>query len=297
MRARSRSRSSCSRSLPARRRRCCARPELASRGEPGARRQPVADGARRHPPDEPRRDPDRPTLAVARVAGETAPLLFTCSLSTSHVTWDPREPLQSIPLTSSSTRAPDPAVPHAGLGGGARAHLRARDQRRSRRWFWPAAGGSSRDERRGYDRMTVAPIEVAQRASATADDPARDGLRHPQPHRLYGKNRRDQGRHLEIYRNMVTALIGPSGCGKSTFIRCLNRMNDLVPSAKVDGQVLYHGHDLYGARRRSRVGAPADRHGLPEAEPVPEVDLRQRRLGPARARDEGRTSTTASSRR
>ena len=41
-------------------------------------------------------------------------------------------------------------------------------------------------------------------------------------------------------------MIGPSGCGKSTFIRCLNRMNDLVPGVKVGGQVLYHGLDLYG---------------------------------------------------
>jgi phosphate transport system ATP-binding protein len=51
---------------------------------------------------------------------------------------------------------------------------------------------------------------------------------------------------LEIYRNAITALIGPSGCGKSTFLRCLNRMNDLVPSARVDGKLLYHGIDLYG---------------------------------------------------
>jgi phosphate transport system ATP-binding protein len=51
---------------------------------------------------------------------------------------------------------------------------------------------------------------------------------------------------LEIYRNMITAVIGPSGCGKSTFIRCLNRMNDLVPGARVEGRILYHGLDLYG---------------------------------------------------
>jgi phosphate transport system ATP-binding protein len=44
----------------------------------------------------------------------------------------------------------------------------------------------------------------------------------------------------------VTAFIGPSGCGKSTFIRCFNRMNDLIPGAKVEGTVLYHGEDLYG---------------------------------------------------
>jgi phosphate transport system ATP-binding protein len=52
---------------------------------------------------------------------------------------------------------------------------------------------------------------------------------------------------LDVFRNTVTAFIGPSGCGKSTFIRCFNRMNDLVPGAKVTGNVLYHGQDLYGA--------------------------------------------------
>jgi phosphate transport system ATP-binding protein len=51
---------------------------------------------------------------------------------------------------------------------------------------------------------------------------------------------------IDIYRNLITAVIGPSGCGKSTFIRCLNRMNDLVPGAKIGGKVLYHGDDLYG---------------------------------------------------
>jgi phosphate transport system ATP-binding protein len=55
------------------------------------------------------------------------------------------------------------------------------------------------------------------------------------------------GVDLEIYRNLITAVIGPSGCGKSTFIRCLNRMNDLVPGARVAGRVLYHGDDLYAS--------------------------------------------------
>jgi phosphate transport system ATP-binding protein len=50
---------------------------------------------------------------------------------------------------------------------------------------------------------------------------------------------------LDIGRNRITALIGPSGCGKSTMIRCFNRMNDLIPSAHVDGSVIYHGQDLY----------------------------------------------------
>ncbi len=51
---------------------------------------------------------------------------------------------------------------------------------------------------------------------------------------------------LEVYRNVITAVIGPSGCGKSTFIRCLNRMNDLVPGARIDGRIMYHDEDLYG---------------------------------------------------
>jgi phosphate transport system ATP-binding protein len=50
---------------------------------------------------------------------------------------------------------------------------------------------------------------------------------------------------LPIYRNQITALIGPSGCGKTTFIRCLNRMNDLIEGARVEGVLLYHGVDLY----------------------------------------------------
>jgi phosphate transport system ATP-binding protein len=55
------------------------------------------------------------------------------------------------------------------------------------------------------------------------------------------------GVSLDIAANEVTAIIGPSGCGKSTLLRCLNRMNDLVPSASVRGVVAYHGQDLYGA--------------------------------------------------
>ncbi len=51
---------------------------------------------------------------------------------------------------------------------------------------------------------------------------------------------------LDVARNRITAIIGPSGCGKSTLLRCFNRMNDLIPSARVEGQVLFDGLDLYG---------------------------------------------------
>jgi len=92
----------------------------------------------------------------------------------------------------------------------------------------------------------VAPIEVAQRESVptTGKETVFD-IRDLTVR--YGRNPAIENVNLEIYRNMVTALIGPSGCGKSTFIRCLNRMNDLIPGAHVEGQILYHGQDLYGS--------------------------------------------------
>src|ERR687897_615827 len=64
----------------------------------------------------------------------------------------------------------------------------------------------------------------------------------------YGDFRAIRDVTLPIYRNRITALIGPSGCGKTTFIRCLNRMNDLIEGARVEGTILYHGVDLYDER-------------------------------------------------
>ena len=64
---------------------------------------------------------------------------------------------------------------------------------------------------------------------------------------------------INIKANAVTAIIGPSGCGKSTFIRCLNRMHELTPNAKMTGQILLDGQDIYDkqvdpVRVRRRVG-------------------------------------------
>jgi len=63
----------------------------------------------------------------------------------------------------------------------------------------------------------------------------------------------------DLIQNEITAFIGPSGCGKSTLLRCLNRMNDLIASASVDGKVMYHDQDLYAAdvdpvQVRKRIG-------------------------------------------
>ena len=61
----------------------------------------------------------------------------------------------------------------------------------------------------------------------------------------YGQLRAVRDVSLPIRRNEITAMIGPSGCGKTTVLRCLNRMNDLIENARVEGTVLYHGVDLY----------------------------------------------------
>jgi phosphate transport system ATP-binding protein len=75
----------------------------------------------------------------------------------------------------------------------------------------------------------------------------------------YGPKPAVRGVSFDIGRNEITALIGPSGCGKSTLIRCLNRMNDLILGAKVEGTVRYHGQDLYApevdaVEVRKRIG-------------------------------------------
>lgn len=75
----------------------------------------------------------------------------------------------------------------------------------------------------------------------------------------YGSVQALRNVNLEILANCVTALIGPSGCGKTTFLRCLNRMNDVVEGARVEGQILLDGEDIYApeldpVQIRRRVG-------------------------------------------
>jgi phosphate transport system ATP-binding protein len=92
----------------------------------------------------------------------------------------------------------------------------------------------------------VGRVEIAQRAEAPPAPTGREvvfDIKDLTVH--YGSTTAIRDVSFEIYRNLVTAVIGPSGCGKSTFIRSLNRMNDLVPIAKVEGEVVYHGKNLY----------------------------------------------------
>ena len=75
----------------------------------------------------------------------------------------------------------------------------------------------------------------------------------------YGDNHALKDINIEIPANQITALIGPSGCGKSTFLKTLNRMNDLVPGVRIDGEVFYNGENIYGkdvdvTRLRRQIG-------------------------------------------
>ena len=76
---------------------------------------------------------------------------------------------------------------------------------------------------------------------------------------FYGEKQALMDLNMRIEKNAITALIGPSGCGKSTFLRCLNRMNDLIDGCRVEGEILIEGKDMYNGDMnvvdlRTRVG-------------------------------------------
>jgi phosphate transport system ATP-binding protein len=76
---------------------------------------------------------------------------------------------------------------------------------------------------------------------------------------FYGEKHAIKKVGIDIAKNQVLAMIGPSGCGKSTFLRCLNRMNDTIPGARVEGKILLDGHDIHDRKQdvvqlRARVG-------------------------------------------
>jgi phosphate transport system ATP-binding protein len=115
----------------------------------------------------------------------------------------------------------------------------------------------------------------------------------------YGANQVLHGVSLKIPQNQVTALIGPSGCGKSTFLRSLNRMNDIIPGARVTGDVRIDGEDIYAAsvdvvNLRRRVGMV-----FQKSNPFPKsifenvaYGLRINRMAPSREELRGRVEAS-----
>jgi phosphate transport system ATP-binding protein len=100
----------------------------------------------------------------------------------------------------------------------------------------------------------------ATRPAGNRSETPREPIFHLEDVRVsYGEKAAVRDVTFDIATKEITALIGPSGCGKSTLIRCLNRMNDLIPSARVEGKVLYHDQDLYAdevdaVEVRKRIG-------------------------------------------
>jgi phosphate transport system ATP-binding protein len=104
------------------------------------------------------------------------------------------------------------------------------------------AGRDAREAAAGRAGIAVRPDEFQQRSGSKREKVFElNGI-----DVRYGGVAAVKGISMDIHRNDVTAMIGPSGCGKSTLLRCLNRMNDLIPTAEVEGELLYHGEDLYG---------------------------------------------------
>ena len=95
----------------------------------------------------------------------------------------------------------------------------------------------------------VAPMTdtlARETAPAAADTAASPAIATRALNAYFGSTHAVRDVSLEFPTNRVTAIIGPSGCGKSTLLRCLNRMHETIPLARVEGQVLFHGRDIYG---------------------------------------------------
>src|SRR6476659_6850960 len=106
---------------------------------------------------------------------------------------------------------------------------------------------------------TIVPIPSDAAESADAPASATPKMTARDIHVFYGDKEALKDISIDIHDDRVTAFIGPSGCGKSTFLRCLNRMNDTIPSARVTGRIELDGEDINGPKMdvvqlRARVG-------------------------------------------
>ena len=209
-------------------------------------------------------------LAVARAAGETAPLLFTIG-----ITHDGQlEPFEGAnvalsQLIFSNATAALRRRPGAGLGGGAHADqpwsLRAHDRRPCDHRHRFANAMTTREvsdmtENDLASTDTEAPIvatATSERSHPAGRSPPTSSTRASNTPIVldvsdvdvyYGTFRAVRDVTMPIRQNRITALIGPSGCGKSTVLRCFNRMNDLIDGARVERPHPYHGLDLYGPK-------------------------------------------------
>ncbi len=223
-------------------------------------------------------------LAVARIAGETAPLLFT-SLGNLNWSLSLTQPMASLPVTiyQYAGSAFDDWVQLAWVGAllitvgvlaiNIIARVRAARQEMSKH--------EHHDERSAGTAQ--ASMSGLQARSGEAIAEARIAIRDLDFY--YGSNQALKKINLDLPDRQVTGMIGPSGCGKSTLLRVLNRMYDLYPGQRATGEVMMDGDEHRRSRRRSELAARPHRHGVPEADAVPDDDLRQHRLRREAARE------------
>ena len=201
------------------------------------------------------------TLAIARVIGETAPLLITVGSPRASTSTRSTGRMATLPVFAYNSYAA-PGVPREPFIDRA----------------WTAALVLI---------IIVMVLNLVARLIARAvraQDPMRRTDQHGQersrPRTSTSTTARSWPSRTSRCRSepqTVTALIGPSGCGKSTFLRSINRMHEVIPGARVEGRPGARRPGPLRPGRRPGRRAPPDRHGLPAAQPVPhDVDLRQR---------------------
>jgi phosphate transport system ATP-binding protein len=119
------------------------------------------------------------------------------------------------------------------------------------------AGINLKPSARTAEPVNIAPVENGKTVGNIAVDDPIFSCRDVDV--FYGEKHAIKKVSIDIAKNQVLAMIGPSGCGKSTFLRCLNRMNDTIPAARVEGKILLDGNDIHDRKRdvvqlRARVG-------------------------------------------
>ena len=199
-------------------------------------------------------------LAIARISGETAPLLFT-ALNNQFWSTDLNAPMASLPaVIFQFAMSPYEDWHHLAWAGALAHHRHRADAQHHRARF------SNR-------RSGVRPMDAGapgRRDNVKVD--IRDLCFY------YGSNKALKNVTLPLYDRKVTAFIGPSGCGKSTLLRVLNRIYELYPNQRAEGEVMLDGENILQPEARHQPAAQPRRHGVPEADAVPDDDLRQHRL-------------------
>ena len=131
----------------------------------------------------------------------------------------------------------------------------------------------------------VQPGDVPAETYAETLEPGAAKLETKNLNFFYGKSQSLYEVTLPVQRHAVTAMMGPSGCGKSTLLRAINRIYALYPGQRAEGEVLLDGQNILGPPHRPGRVAVTGGHGVPAADAVPHVDLRQRRLRRASVRE------------